>query len=548
MDPISRNVAMGAAGAGAVRPIALANYLPAADLGLYTWSMGNGSIFFKPDDPTLVTYKSGAALYQFRTKIAHNLSGAVPTGSFTLAADYDCHISPDGTRLYELIFGANGNFAVKASTLSTPWNLSTVTASYTHTPSYGLVYNTPRRGIAFSTDGTKMFICDQSTYFFYWTLTTPWDVRTAGTANNFTFSSTYLEVRNLTVSSEGTKIYMSGSNQQAYPLVAQISLSTAWNPGSTRTFTYHTVGGVSSQNYPEGAFGISPDGRTVYHSLTVGNRNTGTNEAITTVSNNLATAWNLTGWSCRGTTGNTYLGLSSFWPSVNFAYDIRGWAIRPNGTEFYFTKGNGSGKELYKSTLSTPFNFGTMSTPSAIYGSESILTGYGMYFRPDGLGFYLGNEYYTTPTPWVFTNPTRAHTYATAGSNPVLDPTGTKYYLSTASGIVQSTLTTPWNIATGTVAGTLSGVSGAFRIASNGGSFVLASGATVKVYALSTPWNITSATLEAEETYVGQWSGNLELCNDDTLLVLGLYQDQNPSYTVIRPYRYNSPIGFQAVP
>lgn len=549
MDPTSTRLLGAAGGAGSTVPLDLSKFAPAADLGLYTFSLGNGSVFFNSAG-NLVTVKSGAGLWQFRAKTAHNLTGAVGTSSCSLVANYDCHISEDGTRLYELVFGSNGNFAVKVSTFTTPWDLSTRVDNYTHTPTYNPAYNTTRNGIALSPDGTKLFIADQSTYLYYWTLTTPWDVRTATGGNSFTFSFSYLQgLRSLAVSSDGLRIYLNGTNGQAYPMVVQYTLTTAWNPGGGRSFTAHQVGGVSQLNYPQGAFGISQNGRTVYWSLSVGNRSTGRNENITTVSNDLATAWNLTGWSCRGTTGNVRLDLSSNWSTSMWVYDVRAYAMRADGTQFYFTKGYGSGFELYRGTLSTPYDLSTMGITS-IYSHESNISGYGMWLRPDGMGFYVGNKYFTTTTAWNFSNPTLAHTYATAGNYPQFDKTGTKYYLATGSSIVQSTLTTPWNISTGTVTGTLSGVSGNYRIASDGGSFVMIAGdysEIVRVYSLSSPWSIATATLKSSESQIGNWTGLLELCKDDTLLIRSLNQEYW-SYYVVTPFRYYAPIALQALP
>ena len=111
----------------------------------------------------------------------------------------------NGTKMF--VIGSSGD-DVNEYTLSTGFDVST--ASYDSNFSVSSQESTPR-GLAFNSDGTKMFVIgwagdDVNEY----TLSTGFDVSTASYDSNFSVSSQESTPKGLAFNSDGTKMFVIG--------------------------------------------------------------------------------------------------------------------------------------------------------------------------------------------------------------------------------------------------------------------------------------------------------------------------------------------------
>ncbi|MCA9354893.1 MAG: hypothetical protein KC877_05215, partial [Candidatus Kaiserbacteria bacterium] len=129
--------------------------------------------------------------------------------------------STDGTNMY--ITGVTTD-KVYEYALSTAWDVST--AAYTHATSVQSQDGTPM-GVAFSSDGSTMFVAGNDNNSVYeYTLSTAWDVSTAAYTHATSVSSQDTGPQGVSFSSGGTKMYVvGGTNNTIY----SYTLSTPWD-------------------------------------------------------------------------------------------------------------------------------------------------------------------------------------------------------------------------------------------------------------------------------------------------------------------------------
>jgi hypothetical protein len=131
--------------------------------------------------------------------------------------------------------------------LSTAFDLST--ASYDSVSFSVAAQDTDSHGLAFSSDGTKMYIVGNgSDTAHQYTLSTAWDLSTASYASkSFLVSSQTIAPRDLAFNLNGTKMYICGNGTVSN--VFQYSLSTAWD---VSTASYDSISFKSSTDNPYG--------------------------------------------------------------------------------------------------------------------------------------------------------------------------------------------------------------------------------------------------------------------------------------------------------
>src|SRR6056300_303689 len=165
----------------------------------------------------------------------------------------------DGTKMF--ITGQSGD-DVNEYNLTTGFDVST--ASYSQNFSVSSQETNPH-GVVFNTDGTKMFVVgsggdDVNEY----NLTTGFDVSTASYSQNFSVSSQDTNPRSIAFNSDGTKMFMLGSNGadvNEYTLSSGFDVSTA---------SYSQNFSVSSQeSVPEG-MAFNTDGTKMFITGTSG--------------------------------------------------------------------------------------------------------------------------------------------------------------------------------------------------------------------------------------------------------------------------------------
>ena len=199
----------------------------------------------------------GAKIYEYKLSTTWSLSTtSYLSRNFSTSGQTSspqaAFFKSDGTKMYLLATGT-----VYQYSLSTAWNIAT--ASY-DSVSFSVAQGGFHKGIAFKSDGTKMYICNISDDRVYqYSLSGAWDLSTAS------YDSVFIDVSSQTGSpngiafkSDGTKMYISGASGGGAGSVFQYSLSSAWNVG---TATYDSVSlNINSQSRAGNGIAFKSDG------------------------------------------------------------------------------------------------------------------------------------------------------------------------------------------------------------------------------------------------------------------------------------------------
>lgn len=231
-------------------------------------------------------------------------------------------------------------------------------------------------GVAFKSDGTKMYIVGYSTDAVYqYSLSTAWDVSTASYDSvSLSISSQNTYPTDLTFSSDGTKLYVVGISADE---VNQYNLSTAWD---LSTASYNSVFAVSEDGSPRGVQ-LSSDGTKMYvagySSETIYEYDLGTAYSVSTaVYNNKS--FSLSSLFLASSTGPESIYLKS------------------DGTEMFIL---GSTEFVYKITLSTAFDITSATYDNSVGNYVDLTelgTAGGLTFKPDGTKMYAVGSSFDT--------------------------------------------------------------------------------------------------------------------------------------------------------
>ena len=164
--------------------------------------------------------------------------------------------STDGTKFY--VLDGNSPQSVYQYNLSTAWDLST--SSYSNNSFSVSSQETQPAGIAFKSDGTKMYIIgytgdDVNEY----NLSTAWDLSTASYSQNSTTIDTTNNTGGIMFKNDGTVLYT--TSRFYSQAINEYSLSTAWD---ISTLTYVQNFSVSSEENDPTDLYIKPDGTKMY--------------------------------------------------------------------------------------------------------------------------------------------------------------------------------------------------------------------------------------------------------------------------------------------
>ena len=208
------------------------------DLSTASYDSVSFSVQSQAANPLGITFKSDGTkmyaidhttdrIYQYSLSSAWDISTAsydslngYVGGQATQAMDVE--FKSDGTKMYIV---DSFQRAVYQYSLSSAWDVSTL--SYDSVVDYiGSQENGPR-GIAFKTDGTKMYISgDSGDEVNEFSLSSAWDLSTASASSIFDFSNEDGSPMDIEFKSDGTKMYMMGYDNER---VFQYSLSTVWD-------------------------------------------------------------------------------------------------------------------------------------------------------------------------------------------------------------------------------------------------------------------------------------------------------------------------------
>ena len=161
--------------------------------------------------------------------------------------------STDGTKMF--IVGSNGD-DVNEYALSAGFDVST--ATFTDAFSVAAQDTIPR-GLAFNTDGTKMFVVGQTGQDVNeYTLSTGFDVSTATFVDAFSVSAQETTPKEIAFNTDGTKMFIVGSNGDD---VNEYTLGTGFD---VSTATYSQNFSVSAQETEPTGIAFNTDGTKMY--------------------------------------------------------------------------------------------------------------------------------------------------------------------------------------------------------------------------------------------------------------------------------------------
>jgi len=398
------------------------------------------------------------------------------------------------------------------------WDLSTATYADNFRVNN---QETGPRGIAVSTDGTKMYVVgitgdDVNQY----TLSTPFRVSTATYVQNFSVSAQETAPLAVFFKADGTKMYISGDDSNK---VNEYDLSTAWD---VSTASYSQAFSVT--NRPDGLF-FRDDGLKMYTADSAANR---------VYEYDLSTAWDV---STLSVLQSLYVGTAP-----------QGVSFKPDGTKMFVLGNTGDAVTEYDlstawdistRTLSTTFSVSGQDTnPRGLFidanggymyvaGTTSLATVYqysmggfsvaaqeiyprDVFFKDDGTRMYvIGSEgddvnRYDLSTAWDTSTATYVQNFSVASQEGIpnslfFKPDGTKMYIcgSLQDRVHEYNLSTTWNISTAVYSQSFSvqpedtAPFGLFFKGDGSKMYVIGlAGDTVNEYDLSTAWDISTAS------------------------------------------------------
>jgi DNA-binding beta-propeller fold protein YncE len=220
--------------------VSTATYLQ--NFSISAQEIGPTDITFKIDGTEMyVVGANGDEVNQFTLSTAWDISTASYSNTFSVAtqetAPSGIFFKSDGTRMY--ITGYAGD-DVNEYNLSTAWNIST--ASFVQLFSVAAQEANPQ-SLSFSSDGTKMFVLGESGLDVnFYSLSTAWNISTASFSSAFALTAGEVAVRGLAFSNDGSKMYILDEDDEtihqystATPATITYDTSLQWSGGTAPT-------------------------------------------------------------------------------------------------------------------------------------------------------------------------------------------------------------------------------------------------------------------------------------------------------------------------
>ena len=318
-------------------------------------------LFFKPDGTKMyVSGPSSDSIHEYNLSTAWNVSTASFSQSLSLGFGYTflrhIYFNADGTKVY---FYDSTTASLTSGTLSTAWNISTISLS--NTTFYVGTQETAPAALFFKPDGTKMYVMgstgdDVNEY----NLSVAWDISTATYVQIFYIGGLEATPTGLFFKTDGTKMYVLGSSGDD---INEYNLSTPWD---ISTATYLRVSVVLSDTGPQGLF-FNSDGTRMYV-IGAGSDNVYQYDVLS--------AWNVGTISYVRALG---IGLQEINPTSLF--------FKPDGTRMYLAGSTSDNVVQYN--LSTPWNISTATLDFSINIADLDGASQDIFFKPDGTKLYL---------------------------------------------------------------------------------------------------------------------------------------------------------------
>jgi glutamine cyclotransferase len=249
--------------AGTVTNLTDTNFIGISDAAIS--NAASGSVTIKGGISTNVTgltpnqtyYVQADGVIAASGSVPFSISGATFTQNFSVSAQDSSPrgiaFNTDGTKMF--ITGSAG-VDINEYALTTGFDIST--ASYSQNFSV-ISQTTSPRGVAFNTDGTKMFVVGQvgSTIYEY-NLATGFNISTASYSQNFSLSSQETGAQDVAFNTDGTKMFIVGTSGQD---VNEYTLSTGFDVSSA---SYSQNFSVSSQDTIPTGITFNTDGTSMF--------------------------------------------------------------------------------------------------------------------------------------------------------------------------------------------------------------------------------------------------------------------------------------------
>ena len=253
--------------------------------------------------------------------VGYNLAGAsYDSVSFNgVVSTRDCVFKPDGTKMFTV---SSNDDLMHEYDLSTAWDVSTATQNVSSDLDVSTQGATSLFSLAFKSDGTKCYACDNGTSSIYqYTLSTAWDLSTASFDSSLSVNSNGRYPHGFVLKTDGTSFYVLGTNVGS---VYQYDMSTAYD---ISTASYASKSLTLTTAYED--IEISSDGTTLYALLSGG---------VDTVNQyTLSTAWDI-----------------STATDDSISFYIGGQELAPEGVTVV-----NSGKSMYITGTSTTYQYST---------------------------------------------------------------------------------------------------------------------------------------------------------------------------------------------
>lgn len=195
------------------------------------------------------------------------------------------------------------------------------------------------RALRLSTDGTKLYILDDSNVIHQYSLSTAFNISTATSDDKeFDVSTEENNAHGIELKTDGTKLYVLGDTGND---INQYSLSTAWDISTASTDS--KVLSLAGEDTNPRSFSITPDGTTLYM---------GGNATTFMYQYDLVTPWDLS---------------TGVFDSKSFNYTAQG-----SGCESIFINSDGSKMQLMISDDMWEYDLGTnYDCSTAVYNSQT---------------------------------------------------------------------------------------------------------------------------------------------------------------------------------
>ena len=431
-------------------------------------------------------------------------------------------LKPDGTKAY--VIGRQTNDIIELD-LDTPYQIGSAKYNGVSQDLGGDYFD-----IKFKPDGTQLFAVNSGNTVYSWTLSSAWDLSTLSSSTSLNASAYDSDIEGLVFKPDGTELYLSGGSSKK---VHQYTLSGAWDL-ATASYTGELETGSLIYNGAQDSFGLydlrgENLGITTQKSRTpkgIGISTDGTRLYVNDLWGQYITTWDL------GTPWDVSTGISSTTDTLAVVGDDTGGIyFDDTGTHLYVTSTRLSIVQQYD--LATPWDLKTATTDinwSAVEAtfftqSQDIrglqfntdgteLTAFSDYFDGIFQKFSLGTAYdVSTMAGYGSTNIQRILTpnqfnqpygYSTPGDFTWAD-SGKKVIIPTQHGVGKLDLEKAYDIFSIIPNQTSFGFQGNdrynhFDISPDGRNLILYSNTryAIMYYVLSTPWDFTTRTLVKE--------------------------------------------------